>query len=437
MGDFNLSNSSALTKIQAIILIAIIAVAVVAAIALMDGQNQSSETIKIGICADLNGFNGKKILQGAKLAAEQVNAEGGVLGRKFEIVAEDDDSETSGNMEFATKTYTRLITVDGADFTISYTFALAYQEIASQHKKIFFTLYDASNEFTQGVLDNYEKYKYNFRTGVGNNTAAVEGISDTISVCRNYTGFNKVAFIYGFFLESLVSPIIERLEEYGFDVVLSEPVTSPLEFSSAFAKAEAAGAEIIYPFLLFEGGGIQFVKEYYDRQSPTVLWGHINLGSSNEFWEMTGGRCESITNSGYPVVAGYPLTTKTVPTKEAYFAEWGEEINNHAAAAYDTVRFILPDAIKRAGTIDTDAVIEALESTDIETSLCRRFVLTNSHDIMVGKEGPNRLSDDYFIVAMFQWQNGIQVPVYPVALKEEAGASYIFPDWSGPWDNIS
>jgi len=400
-------------------------------------EESQSETIKIGICADLDGFNGKKILQGAKLAAEQVNAEGGVLGRKIEIVAEDDDTETRANMEFATTTYSRLITVDGADFTISYWNALVYQEIASQHKKILFIINDSTDVFTQGVLDNYDKYKYNFRTGVGNNTAAVEGISDSISVCREYTGFNKVAFIYGSFMESLVSRIIERLNEYGFDVVISEPSTSFMSFSSAFAKAEDAGAEIIYPFLLFEGGGIQFVTEYYDRQSPTVLWGHIDLGSSNEFWEITGGKCHSITINGYPVVAGYPLTTKAIPTKEAYFARWDEEINNHAAAAYDTVRFILPDAIKRAGTIDTDAVIEALESTDIETSLCRRFVFTNSHDMMVGKEGPNRLSEDYFIVAMFQWQNGVQVPVCPKALKEEAGATYIFPDWPGPWDNIN
>ena len=56
---------------------------------------------------------------------------------------------------------------------------------------------------------------------------------------------------------------------------------------------------------------------------------------------------------------------------------------------------------------------------------------------MVGMEGPNKLSEDYFLVAMFQWQNGVQVPVYPTELMEEAGATYLFPPWPGPWDNIS
>ena len=173
MGDFNLSTSRALTKIQAIILIAIIAVAAVAAIVLWDGENQSSEPIKIGICADLDNILGKSILQGAQLAVEQVNAEGGVLGRNFEIVAEDDDSETSGDVTFWTNAFTRLITVDKADFTLSAWGGLLYREIASEHKKIFFTIYDQHDELTQGVLDNYDKYKYYFRAGVGNETEAI------------------------------------------------------------------------------------------------------------------------------------------------------------------------------------------------------------------------------------------------------------------------
>jgi hypothetical protein len=164
------------------------------------------------------------------------------------------------------------------------------------------------------------------------------------------------------------------------------------------------------------------------------MWGHVDLGSTNDFWEITEGKCEHTTNNGYPVVTGFPLTSKTVPTRDSYIERWGEEINNHAAGAYDAVRFILPDAIEWAGTIDADAVIEALEETDVETSLCGRFVFTRSHDIMVGKEGPNRLSEDYFFVGMFQWQNGVQVPVYPEEIMKEVSATYTFPDWPGPWD---
>ena len=437
-GEVDLLNSEALSKIQSIILIAVIVVAAVGggvAYVLLSGEQQSAETIKIGVIADIDNIGGKTVLQGAKLAAEQVNAEGGVLGRNFEIVAEDDDIE-SGNrdLEVATNAITRLITVDEADFIVSAGYGLTYREIAFEHKKILFTVFDPRDELTQGVLDNYDRYKYYFRSGTGNVTAAVEGVTESIFVCRNHTGFNKIGFIYGFSIKSIVSSIIDSLEELGFEVVLSEPVASDVvDFSSHFARAEAAGVEILCPYI-FGSAGIPFVKEYHDRQSPMVMWGDVRVSSTNDFWQITEGKCEHITSSSYPVVVGYPLTSKTVATRDAYNERWGEEISSNAAAAYDTIRFILPDAIERAGTIETDAVIEALEETDIETSICRHFIFTSSHDMLVGEAGPNKLSEDYFFVAMFQWQNGVQVPVYPIELMEEAGATLTFPIWSGPWD---
>jgi len=430
-------SSQAITKIQSIILIAVIVVAAVGGVVayvLLSGEQQSSETIKIGICADIDNIIGKCVLQGAKLAAEQVNAEGGVLGKNFEIVAEDDDSET-GNLDLivATNAMTRLVTVDEADFIISLIYGFTYREIAFEHTKILFTTYESTDELTQGVLDNYDRYKYYFRAGSGNTTAGMEGIVDSIVACRNHTSFNKVAFIYWFVMEDFVSSMTDSLEKQGFEVVLSAPITDVPDFSSAFAKVEEAGAEILFP-MIFGTAGIPFVKEYYDRQSPMVMWGNLQMGATNEFWEITEGKCEHITCGGYSIVAGYPLTTKTLPTKDAYLERWGEEITSNAAVAYDTVRFILPDAIERAGTTETEAVIKALEETDIETSLVRRFVFTSSHDIMSVK-GPEQ--KDYFFAATFQWQDGVLVPVYPIWLMEEAGVSYTFPDWPGPWDNIS
>lgn len=93
------------------------------------------------------------------------------------------------------------------------------------------------------------------------------------------------------------------------------------------------------------------------------------------------------------------------------------------------VRFILPDAIRRAGTIETDAVIQALEKTEIETSLAKKFAFTSSHDILASSTDA-----DYWQQFVSQWQNGDLVPVYPEKTMEEAGATYTYPPWPGPWD---
>ena len=436
-GEIVLLDSRALTKIQSIILVVVIVgVGIGGGVAyvVLSGGQVSAETIKIGICADLDNVVGKPILQGALLAAEQVNAEGGVLGRKFEIVAEDDDSYSPPfDANVAVNAFTKLITADKADFIVTQTYGLHYRETAYQHKKILFTVTDSMDELTQGVLDDYDRYKYCFRTGYGNGTTAMKDITYSIVACGNHTGFNKVAFIYHHLYEPMVLGLSDVLDEYGFEVVVFEPFVDVLDFSSVFAKVEASGAEILFP-VVFGSDGISFVKEYYDRQSPMVMWGSVGIGSRSDFWELTEGKCEFVTAGGYPVVAGYPLTSKTVPTRDAYVERWGEEISGEAAIAYDVVRFILPDAIRRAGTVETEAVIRALEGTDVETSLTRRFVFTGSHDILMVEEEPGVFSEDYFFAACFQWQNGVMVPVYPQQIMEEAGATYQYPPWRGPWD---
>ena len=84
-------NSRAITKVQATVIATIVVVATVVGgftYFFWGGSEGSGEVIKIGILGDLDNVGGKAAWQGAVLAAEQVNAEGGVLGRKFEIVAE-------------------------------------------------------------------------------------------------------------------------------------------------------------------------------------------------------------------------------------------------------------------------------------------------------------------------------------------------------------
>lgn len=432
-------DSKALTKIQAVALVAIVLVAAVggsAAYVLWSGQVQSAETIKIGVLGDLDNYGGKTVWQEVVLAVEQVNAAGGVLGRNFTVVAEDDDSLTPPyDTATAVNALTKLITVDKADYIVnSGGFSLVYQEIISQHKVIMLDGFTSFDELTQKVLDDYGKYKYYFRVGSPNATSSGDERLDSISILREYTGFNKIAYVSQDTqdADARIARFSDTLRENGFDVVYTAVIPlDVVDFSSYFALAENAGAEI-FQCDIVGPACVPLVKEYYDRQSPMVLWGLISMVSQSDFWELTDGKCEAVSSESVPTVAGYHLTNKTVQFREAYIERWGEDSQPYGAF-YDAVRYILPDAIRRAGTTETEAVIKALESTDIETSLARHFVFTSSHDIMVGQAGPDRSGEDYFIICIFQWQNGELVPVYPKWLMEEAGATYKYPPWHGPW----
>jgi branched-chain amino acid transport system substrate-binding protein len=439
-------DSKALTKIQSLALVAIIAVAAVAgsvAYLLWSGPAQSAENIRIGICGDLDMGAGRATFRGATLAAEQINSQGGILGRNITIISEDDDSDTPPyDVAVATIALTKLITVDKADYVIatgglSSAIATSAQDICAEHKKIMLTVVAATDQFMQRVLDNYDKYKYIFRINPTNASTVSAGMLNDIITVGNYTSFTKVALLFQDFTsaKTAASYLNQTLPSHGFQIVYSNLVsTTVTDFTSYFAAIEAAGAQILVPYLTGQAG-TSFVKEWYERQSPTVVWGVLTAAGDSKFWNTTEGKCDTVSFAGSPVVSGYPLTNRTLVTREAYIKRWAEVPGLTSVAAYDALRFIVPDAIKRAGTTETEAVVKALESTNVETSSARHFAFTSSHDVMVGSGTPNNPAEGYTVVMIFQWQNGAQVPVAPEGIMKEAGVTYKFPYWQGPWDN--
>ena len=190
----------ALTKFRSIILVTNVTVAAITGVVayyLLSRPAITSDTIKIGLCTDLDS-GGKLSYQEAVLAVEHVNAEGGVLGRLFVVVAEDDDSsQMPHDVYVATNAFRRLIDLDNADYLITsgMAFTSIYQEIASEDNKILLDLGSVSEDLTQKVLDDYDRYKNYFRVGYPNETSSLKGAVDAIVTIGEYTGLSKVALV--------------------------------------------------------------------------------------------------------------------------------------------------------------------------------------------------------------------------------------------------
>jgi branched-chain amino acid transport system substrate-binding protein len=91
-----------------------VAFAVAMAVAPAPTSAQSSEPIKIGFSLALTGPlapNGKQALLGAKIWEEEINAKGGLLGRKVELINYDDQSNPANIPGI----YTKLLDVDKVD----------------------------------------------------------------------------------------------------------------------------------------------------------------------------------------------------------------------------------------------------------------------------------------------------------------------------------
>ena len=391
-------------------------------------NEQTGGVIKVGICADLNMPLGEAAIQGLKLAAEQINAEGGLLGRQIEIIGEDSDSEENFDTTKVITAFTRLLTFHQVDFVIGAGGEGLIIDTAANQKIIMFGTALSDDSYTQRVQENYDRYKYFFRT-IQNTTIRGTDFVNSILYLRKLTGFNKIGYLatnYGPSAEETYGELRTILQNFGFEYVYDGRfIIGTMDFSSYLATAEAAGAEILVTGIMTQEG-IPLIKEWYDRQSPMIVCGRNYVGSGQlESWDRTEGKCENVLGAPF---YGYPLTTKTQQTEEAFFERWGTEISPPSLFNYDTLRFILYDAIKRAGTIETEAVIEALEETSVETSFFTTFSFTPNHDSMW-------LTNDDAIV--FQWQaDGKRVPIYPPEAMDKAGASYTFPDWPGPWDSL-
>jgi len=313
-----LLNSEALTKIQSIILIAIIVVAAViggAVYVFMSEEPQQTQTIKIGVCNDLDSLGGyiETTWKGAVLAAEQINAEGGILGKQIELVSEDSDAYS---MPFdpsrVSLAISKLITYHKVDFVIgggSIEANMILQDIAAEHKIIFIGNDSPGDLLTERVQNNYEKYKFFFKSAPPSQTVLAAYNRETFVALREYTGFNKIAYVaqdimvWDDYIEKAIEPLVEL---HGFEVVYGNKFPpGTVDFSSYFAAAEAAGAEIMIPLIL-GNEGISFTKEWYDRQSPMVIWGVNGVAGADYYWEITDGKCEHETTSIFPFDVGYP-----------------------------------------------------------------------------------------------------------------------------------
>ena len=426
----------AITKTQSIILIFILIVSISGASLyfLWPSLTQQGGTIKIGILADLDMTGGRGALQGATLAAEQINAEGGILGKQIEILGEDADTETSSDLSKVSSALTRLLTYHKVDFvigTVAGQTCLVSQDIVSDHKKILLGVLSPDDVLTERVEEDYEKYKYFFRISPINNSVMFQGVPFSTAGLRNITGLNKVGYLgQDVTTWNGVAAGLDYVlpEIYGFDLVYKgkfPPLSSP-DLSSYFAAAEAAGTEIL---LTLVGGtdGHLIVKEWYDRQSPMIIGG-INLAAGETFWEATDGKCIYTTYIGYDTKDN-PPSSLTLPFFAAFEERWGTEPKGAAQASYTALRCILYDAIRRAGTTETEAVIEALEETEVDTP-AGMFSFTNNHDVFV-----KRIFDPEGNTAVFQYQEeGAQVPVYPPEKLAAFGGTFKYPPWPGPWD---
>ena len=122
-----------------------------------------------------------------------------------------------------------------------------------------------------------------------------------------------------------------------------------------------ANAQIIFT-LFAADAGLPFARQWADRQIPALITGYTVMAQSDRFWEQTEGRAQGFMTWKHGVRA--PISPKTIAYWDSFTKKYG-----HVPAAYTNFAtydgaYILADAVRRAGSLDSEALVTALEATD-------------------------------------------------------------------------
>jgi len=311
-----------------------------------------SGAIKIGHLTPLTGFLGalgEWAVMGMKMAVEEVNAAGGVLGRQLDVTSED-----SVNPATASTKAQRMLERDGVEFLmgeINSASAKTIMQVAARNKKLFLQIGARSD-----VLRGKDCNRYSFHVDIPV-TVMVNAAGQALAR-EGYIKGKKIFFLTSDYLfgHDLAKAARAFCAANGGTVVGDElTATDTTDFSPFLIKIRQARPDLVATNL----GGNQvtnFVKQYAEFGLPYQVAG-FNLNTADA-WAAGEGNLAGI----WPTVWHHELDT---PGSKAFVAKfrqkYGKPPENHAWIEYVSLK-VMAQAMNATKSTDTEKLIKYFES---------------------------------------------------------------------------
>jgi branched-chain amino acid transport system substrate-binding protein len=373
-------------------------------------QARAAEPIRIAVIAENSAIGGIAITNGAQLAADQINAAGGIGGRKVEIITYDDHNSATD----AVRAFQRAATQDHAVAVIgSYMseVALALEPWAARLHMPFITPGASSNEITRRIHADYAHFKYSFHGYFTSSEIAQAscdfahdilvpnfGVHTSVVMSEDAAWTTPLDATY---LECLPKAGIKVLDHIRFS-----PDTT--DFTPIFNRIESLHPDIITTGISHVG--VQPTVQWASQQVPIAMTGISSQATTTTFWRDTNGAAQGVIlqEDAAPDVA---TTAKTIPFAASYLKRFGVSPGYAGYTAADDVN-IIALAVQAAGSTDADKLVSAMEKTD--------YVGTIGRIAFYGKDDPFThgliYGAGFATGLMVQWQDGKQVAVWPKAV---------------------
>lgn len=317
----------------------------------------AAETIKIGMNVPLTGFaasDGKSALNGAKLAVEQINQAGGVLGKQLELVVYDDQAAPKQAVPIATK----LIENDKVVVGISGSYSGATRASAGIYqaeKTPYISAFAIHPDITRAG-------DYVFRTsfvGEVQGRAGAKLVGDILGKKRAV-----LITLNNDFGKSLVAGFKEKAADYGITIVNEYPYSiKDRQFGPIVARVKADNPDVIYATgYFFTAGPLVTQLRAAGVQAPII--GQEGFDTQT-FIDIAGPASEGVI-----ITTSLDRDSESAETRdfiEQYEKMFGHKTDMVAASGHTAVK-VAADAIKSAGSTDRDAVRDAIAKTHLPAS---------------------------------------------------------------------
>jgi branched-chain amino acid transport system substrate-binding protein len=345
----------------------------------------AADTIKLGGMLPLSGRAadlGITCKQGAELAVKEINDKGGVLGKKLDLMMAD----SKANVQEIVSLCNRYIQKDNVNFLfgiVSSAGSLAAAQVAKQEKVIFMD--------TVGSTDTLTKEKWNhysFRSGTCNsqeaNSLALYAAQD-----KKLMKFYNIGpdYEYGRTMWDLFKAKMAAQNPKAQFIGEQWPKLFAADYTPYINAILAAKPDAVY-CTLWGGDLVAFIKQakpfgLFDKMKWIIATGADITVTKAMGKEMPTGL---IVDQRY--YFHWPNTPKNQEFVKAYKAAYGDYPSAWAAEGYDGIYF-LAEAVKKAGALDTEKVIAALEGLTMEAPRGQATLRKEDHqlfcDFMVGE----------------------------------------------------
>ena len=320
------------------------------------GSQQNSNEIKIGANFELTGNvanYGTATLDGLKLAIKEANDAGGVNGKQITLVTADSKSEASESANAATKLISddKVKVLVGPATTAS---VLAEAQIATDNKVPVVAPAATSPKVT---VENDQVKPFIFRSCF---IDPLQG--DVMATFATKTLNAKTAVIYidssSDYSKSLGEVFKQKFEAAGGKVLMEEAfLQKDQDFKATLTKIKTANADVIFIPAYYEEVG-KIVKQARELGITQPLLG-TDGWDDTKVVDIAGA--SSLNNTYFS--SHYSEQDKDVQGFiNSFQKEYGHAPNVFAALGYDAGKMII-DAIKRAGSDDSEAIAKALAET--------------------------------------------------------------------------